>query len=421
MSPVPPAPDEATALRWAIRDDALPEVAALLGPDAGEIVDGALPPPPGSEPIRLRRVAWQAGRTITCLFERPQRDATAAPQSIVAEADRDPASGTISGIRLWKGRDDPVLTGLRQALDGPALEDWLDTLDVARGPVERRLLVHRPRRRAVIEVRRGGERLFLKVVRPSAVAGIRDRHRELAGRLPVPTILGTSEDLGLVVLQALDGTSLFDAVINGRRPSAQVITEVISRIRACPPIARTASSAIDRVPEHVAALSLLLPDEAMRLAAIADAIGPDPQPVGTVVHGDLHPGQILVADEHVTGILDLDTMAMGRRGDDPANVLAHLASIAAGGNGGSPAWRIESIRFAVALQARLDEDHDPADLRLRTAAALLGLAAGQFQSQHPAWPARIRDLISAAESWLASSMAVRSPIDPSMSVSSPAP
>jgi Ser/Thr protein kinase RdoA (MazF antagonist) len=144
------------------------------------------------------------------------------------------------------------------------------------------------------------------------------------------------------------------------------------------------------------------------LQRLSEQIGPEARPVDGMIHGDLHEGQLLVRDGAVVGVLDLDTVGRGRRADDAANALAHLASTIASAPPTvmSPGLSA-TLGFAEMLLRAADTRHHAVDLRRRTAAALLGLAAAQFQSQHPAWPERVRERISAAEAWMASATRMR--------------
>jgi hypothetical protein len=62
-----------------------------------------------------------------------------------------------------------------------------------------------------------------------------------------------------------------------------------------------------------------------------------------------------------------------------------------------------------------DRSLDPVDLRLRTAAVVLGLASGPFRVQHPNWVDEIRARLALAEQWVQSAARVdeRNLTDPS--------
>lgn len=407
MLPASPALDDATARMRALRDPGLPWLPDLLGGEAEQLLDAHVPGSSVHERARLGRVSWRPGRSFTAMYERRSSDPASAPdQVVVAVLERAPDDHEPT-IRLWDRLDDPYLPGLRSVLAGPDLDAWLDAMGVDPGAVQRRLVTYRPGHRAVVEVRRGGDRLFVKVVRPAAVAGIRVRHEALAPVLPVPRVLGTSEAAGIVVLQALDGESQFDAIRRGGDAAPDAMVELLGRIGTIPSPGRPTASPLERVDEHVRLLSAVMPEQASRLAALAADLGPEDQPVGVTIHGDMHLGQLLVRGGAVVGVLDLDTMGPGRPSDDAANSLAHLESLSLSAARAGSAWHGAVLTFADGLLEAFDTLHDPVDLRRRTAAALLGLAAGQFQGQLPLWPERLHQRVQAAERWLMSSHRLR--------------
>jgi len=405
--------DEATRRLRALRDPALPALPVVLGAEAQDLLDAAIPPPDSAGPAVLRRVGWRPGRSLNALFARPTEVAAAGGSAhheelMVASVDRGTGGGDGTEIFIRGAFDDPDLPGLRSTMSGADLDDWLDAMGVTAGLSERRLIAYRPGRRAVVEVRRGEQRLFVKIVRPGATGQMRGRHEEFGRIAPVPRILGTADAAGIVVMQALDGETAWGALMRGRTVDPAAIHELLARIHELPVSERVVASPIERVDAHVRELSLLLPEEAPRLAALAEAIGPEGQPATTTIHGDLHGGQFLVAGGAVVGLLDLDVVGMGRPADDPANALAHIAALIPTSEGGAPViapWLEPMVRFANDFLALSDTIHDPVDLRRRIAAALLGLAAAQFQSVAPDWPGAIRQRLAAAESWLESSRA----------------
>lgn len=403
--------DEATRRLRALRDPDLPALPVVLGDDAPELLDAAIPPPDGAGPAVLRRVGWRPGRSLHALFARPTMappggGSARAEELIVASVDRRAGGGDGREVVVRTALDDPDLPGLRPTMSGADLDDWLDAMGVPAGLSERRLIAYRPGRRAVVEVRRGEQRLFVKIVRPGATGQMRDRHEEFGRIAPVPRILGTADAAGIVVMQALDGETAWGALMRGRTVDPAAVHELLARIHELPVAERAVASPIERVDAHVRELSLLLPEEAPRLAALAEAIGPEDQPATTTIHGDLHGGQFLVAGDAIVGLLDLDVVGKGRPADDPANALAHIAALVPPSACGAPVvapWLEPMVRFADDFLAMSDTIHDPVDLRRRIAAALLGLAAAQFQSMAPDWPGGIRQRLAAAESWLESS------------------
>ena len=114
----------------------------------------------------------------------------------------------------------------------------------------------------------------------------------------------------------------------------------------------------------------------------------------TTVHGDFHPGQVLVEDGGLMGVIDIDRARRGQRVDDLAVMLAHLHVTAmAIPGGGRPA------SYGRSLLTHFDELVDPALVRRRVSAALIGLAPGGFTVQDPNWPTLACDTMTAATQW----------------------
>jgi len=99
------------------------------------------------------------------------------------------------------------------------------------------------------------------------------------------------------------------------------------------------------------------------------------------------------------GMLDVDTYGWGRPGDDASTMLGHLAVWS--GMSSQP----DRVR---ALGSELikvwDELVDPTDLRRRTAAVVLALAAGPFRVQSADWPEETAVRVSIAERWVESAL-----------------
>lgn len=246
---------------------------------------------------------------------------------------------------------------------------------------ELQMLVLRPLRRAVyravVSSRRGQRVVYLKVVRPSRVAQLLQRHR-CSGLIPAIADAGD----GILILDQAPGLPL---------------TEHLHR--ACPPAhvhplnPRVAISALETLRPEALELPARVPP-AHRLTGLAEsaiAVGADRrrvqqlcagieaalrQPPGPLVptHGDFHPANLFLdaAAEHPSALIDADTVGPGHRVDDLATMLGHLfalPSFDAEGYAGVP-------DFAERFHAACLPDTDPDDLHARTAAVLLSLLPG---------------------------------------------
>lgn len=233
----------------------------------------------------------------------------------------------------------------------PRLRSMLDTPDA-------RLLTHRPGRRAVLRVPAGDGVEYLKVVRRSRAADYARRAetaaRLLEGTARVPTLLGIDDgvmrwaDVGGRTLHDLGRAADWDAP-RARSAWAHVGTAVerlhsaYERYGAADPVSgvplarHTVAgelSAIDHWLDPAIELGLLDGAAAAEARAlVGELLGGslaegDPWPADAalgVLHRDLHDKQVLMdGDDDLPAIIDVDTLAVGERALDVANVLAHL-------------------------------------------------------------------------------------------------
>src|SRR5699024_5102634 len=108
-----------------------------------------------------------------------------------------------------------------------------------------------------------------------------------------------------------------------------------------------------------------------------------------VVHGDFYEAQVFVEDGRVVGLLDIDTVAPGRRADDLACLLAHLSVLADYGNAGRiDRATLEGVEEAIRTgQGIFAERVDSTALALRSAGVVLSLATGLHRQREAAWEA----------------------------------
>jgi hypothetical protein len=313
-------------------------------------------------------------------------------------------------VGAWTLATDPRLPGLAVALDAGRARGLLDVLGVSPGAVRTRLRSYRPGRRAVAEVQAGRSRLFLKVVPPAEAAPLQARHALLSESLPAPRSHGWSEEYGLVVLEAMPGLTLRETLSQKSLPlpNPLLIASTLDRIPA-PGDGWRPPSALDSAAVHADLIGRLLPELGPRLDALVASLAEDVDAGPLVpVHGDLHEGQLMALDGRITGLLDVDTVGLGRRIDDWAQLIGHLAmrlEVAPG------PIRLRVQGFARQVLAVADRQVDPAGLRRRVAAAILGLATGPFRAQTPSWPQETKRRVDLAEIW--SQSASRASFQPS--------
>jgi hypothetical protein len=405
----------------AIRDDVLPALTELLGTGARDVVAAAVTAA-GGELIGLtrRQVLYRPGRRASVRYAATVRWGGGPPvgETLVAIVDMDgPPPGTLIvtagdlSVGLFRYPDDPALPGLRPAVLVPEVAA---RLGVADDRVSLAVRTYRPGRRAVVQVRisdpGGGasplER-YLKIVPPVELGTLVDRIAALDGHLPVPEVLATWPEEGTVVLAALRGRTVREVLISGDRrevdalPDGRGILDLLDRM---PPPAEEAGDPVgggprSRVSGHAGLLAAVMPDERDRLASLAERLG-GPSDTGPIVstHGDLHEAQMLVTGGRVNGILDVDGSGPGRRVHDLGTLLGHVVALGES----VPRRRAVIEDWRARLEPAFERAVGADELRLTTAAALVGMATGPFRVQQPAWRRRVRRRIEAAESWAAS-------------------
>lgn len=304
----------------------------------------------------------------------------------------------VEQVAVWRFPHDPYLPGLPSAVSPTSVRDLLDRLEGPPGAVSLRTRAYRPARRAVVEVRldgpASGRILYLKVLSAGRARSVARRHRQLtAAGLPVPGLLGLAEEQGIVALQALAGVTLGEALSGGAPlPTPEELVAVslafaTSGVRG----SRDPRAFADPV-RHVELLAALLPARAAELEHLAgEAAAVDGPLVG--VHGDLHPGQLLLAEDgRVTGVLDVDGAGQGFLAHDAGMLVAHLGALA----DLHPADGARIDRYGQRVAAAYREVAGAEALSRATAAAWLGLATSAHRAQGPGWHGEVQHRVDRA-------------------------
>ncbi|SDE40422.1 Predicted kinase, aminoglycoside phosphotransferase (APT) family [Blastococcus fimeti] len=406
----PPAPG-------ALRRSWPPALRLLLGEEAGPLWDAALEAaggrlvglrptgtavqPNGAATVQYTaEVAWADGRRT--------RESLAATTGARIPAGATVLEGAADGERVrvgvWRWPLDPALPALAWASRAATATVRLGELGLTDGPVRLRLRSYRPGRRAVVEATTGSGTLFLKVVRPSAVGRLVERHAVLDGAVPVPPVLGTTDD-GVVVLPGLAGTPMRELIAGDGvgLPRAAALDALLDALPAAAAGVTAVSrsrpgDAHGRAGDHAAVLSMVAPELAPRLDRLVTLLGSAERGdhPGVPVHGDFYESQLLVADGAVAGLLDVDTVGRGHRIDDWATLLGHLVLLET-----ILPVPATAIRYRAELEAVAARRWPAAQLRPRVAAVLLGLATGPFRVLQRDWAERTEARIALAERWAA--------------------
>lgn len=382
----------------------------LLGSDAAQMLDAAMSEVGGTcSSARATQVRYVPGSSITVQFacDLSWTDGSKTKEAIVAMSGLESPSETpvleVDGvpISVWRYPNDPFLPGLPSAADPNSVRGLLERLGAPAEEVKLRRRAYRPGRRAVLEATSPDARIFIKIVRPSRVARLQQLHQAMAGRVPVPHSHGWSEDLGLIAIQAMPGTTLRRAIAGGEPavPDGRQLAALLDGVPDLGGASREVGGPAERVANHVTLLSMVLPSLADRVEYAADRMQVEPQP-SSPVHGDFHASQVITSGGSVVGLIDVDTAGRGARADDFATMLGQISTLSLGS-------RSAFSRYGEGLIGYFDRLVDPADLRVRTAAAVLGFATGPFRVQQTAWEAETERRLALAESWLESAENVR--------------
>ena len=328
------------------------------------------------------------------------------------------ASATDHRLLVWEDVEivvcpfpiDLELTTLAALHAAPARTVLLrKVLGTAAGGLGGRLrpLHHRPERRFVARLEGEAGEVAVKLHADPGFAAAKPAAKAFGPRdgLVVPRMLGRSHRHGIVVTTWVDGLPLDTA---GTASSAAIdawraVGAALAALHAQAPETLRRRGR-DEVPRRILAVSgylgMLLPARAARVDALAHrlaaALGDAPRP-STGIHGDFHPGQVLLRGDGVV-ILDLDEAVLGDPADDLGTFVAHLERAASRPAASAPLPDPRSARAA--LLEGYGADGMASRVDLATAAALFLLAPHPFRAREPGWPRRIDDLLARVEGLL---------------------
>jgi hypothetical protein len=309
-------------------------------------------------------------------------------------------------VAVWLYPDDPDLRGLPRAAFPDRFAAVLTETSalgrvVTADQVRLEAIGYRPRRRAVVRATvdgpAGRDVLYVKVLREHTFAAVLGRHQLLLGAgLPSPPIAAVTDDQ-LLVLRELPGRPLAAALFDDMPPCRA--EDLVALLDAMPP----GVAALDRhrpwadaVDQYATMVGAALPEAGPMLEAMVSAIrsglsgiaaGDEP------THGDFYEAQLFVRSGRISGILDVDTIGPGRRADDLACLVAHLATV----QRMNPTQAARVQRLLSAWLPVFDRRVDPVELRLRAAAVAISLATGPYRGQEPDWRAETWQILRSAD------------------------
>lgn len=388
-------------------DDGVPALPLLLGPESEELLTAVLGEAGGHlAGARATQVRYVPSGSVTVQYRcdvRWQGQTGSTVETLVATTEKPMPehlpSVEVDGVSIavWRYPHDPFLPGLAAASDEGKVGEVLALLGTPVERVDLRRRAYRPGRRAVIEVIAAEARIFLKVVRPERVAGLQSRHADLVDHVPIPHSYGWSADLGLVAMQSMPGKTLRKRLEAGSRklPDPAHLVALLDGIRGAAPSKTKVAGPVTRARDYATLLAAVTPQLASRLDAIVEEVDVVANQESDPVHGDFHSSQILVRGAEVVGLIDIDTVGIGDRSDDLATLLGHVSTLSLN----APS-RKAIERYGKRLIAAFDQLTSPRDLRLRTAAVVLGFATGPFRVQQKRWPEETARRVALAEHWV---------------------
>jgi hypothetical protein len=293
----------------------------------------------------------------------------ATTATVSAPATRVTRDGLV--FHVWRHPGDPRLPGLAAACDPGLVESWPGCTGLLRLD----LLGYRPLRRAVLRASGTSSVAYLKVLRPERADRLAVR-QELLAREGLTQPLAGRPVPGVLVTAAAPGRSLAELLsASGALPSPVDLVGLLGRLPDELMTLDRRPSWSERLDFHAATAVERLPSEAARIAALAARVQQvlDGAPVGPLVptHGDFYEANIMVDGDRLR-LIDLENAGPGRREDDLACLLAHLAVL--------PGLSPDHYPRVPDVLAEWTQDFStrvhPAALSARVAAVLLSLVAG---------------------------------------------
>ncbi|MDO5503578.1 MAG: phosphotransferase [Actinomycetia bacterium] len=396
-----------------------PIVSLLTGPRAAELLQGALTGQagatvPGFEHLVHEvhdRIGSETSVTYHVTYGPPEQRAS---DFLVATTADVTAAATVSvdgeQIRIWRHPADPRLPGLLGACTPEVLATWLPPAPQGAAAEDGTplqdvtdVLVYRPLRRAVLRTARGEQVYFTKVLRPKLGDLLARRHDLLIGlgpdvvARPEPGVLITAQVPGVSLAVALSAWQLGESDLE---PDPLEVIALLERLpeEALELPARAAW--VDRLDFHGPMAAAHLPEQATEIADLTAEISDLTArfPVGPLVptHGDFHEANVFCTNGRPARLIDVDTLGPGRREDDLACLIAHLAVLPALSPLHYPRGSEVAERWAAVFEGQVH----PGALRARTAGVLLSLVSGAVPEQARArlqlaqeWAQRARALL----------------------------
>lgn len=264
------------------------------------------------------------------IYVEPDTHGTKQPGTALGVANEQP-------LVVWKFPSDPKLDSLASVVNTEPLGVLFSRLNLGWVPSAAELLAYRPGRRAMVRCSDGLSTAFVKAMRPQMAERVVTASKRVrdAG-IPSPDVIGWSP-AGIAIYDTAEGVELTrgrefgvsgKTAINAAFEALAMVEKVTTDVPSRTPI-------LDNFAWYLAKAQQAHPTEKDALTKLGDKIRAttfttvDPENA-TTIHGDLHLGQIFVANDSphsVSGIIDLGDMGKGIVGDDIASLWSNcLAS-----------------------------------------------------------------------------------------------
>ncbi len=215
----------------------------------------------------------------------------------------------------------------------------------------------------------------------------------------IPRTLGWSQDLGIVVLEALLGDSLKARMLAGQGIELGA-TEILTLLEMFPQATDGAPPAHDitATARHHYRMLIDIADPQIS-AATEGLIGHTelrPPQDERWIHGDFHIGQIMVGADGRVALVDVDRAGIGDPLDDIATFIAHLFDFTR--RRPNPA----ASKLMMDLLDAAYEKYGRVETRATVSAVMLALSTGAYARQEPDWKAQVLSNLEDAATWATS-------------------
>ena len=338
--------------------------------------------------IRVRQFSHNPGRTALVSYV-----AEWAPEDFIPEE--------IFTLRLDAGRplafsrypEDPSLPGLAEAAEPDSALRLLNrhVLAIPRRSVRVDMVRYRPGSRAVLRHRSGKVRLYVRVLRPAAIAKLLDasdliQHSGFAA----PRVAGCWAEGGVVWLSEIPGGNVRRRMRRGRPPAPEALLDGLESLWAAP--YGSGERAFDlagayRRAKRTFGHALRDHDEARRaLERAVQALEPFARSwrPTAIAHNDFYDDQMLALPDGRIALVDFEEAGPGDPLLDVGNFLAHLRWTAhIGRTRKTDASGAYHEQFRTAALDRFDWSER--DLDLREAICLFRICTNAIRRIEPDW------------------------------------